>query len=64
MDKAIVIKTVARHFLNSFRYRIISTTFAREMASFVGDKDNFGGVIVRSKEEPHERNTMEQLLKG
>lgn len=63
MYKATVIKTVARHFLNSAQSKVRSISTGK-MASFKGDVDNFGGVIVRSKEEPHERNTMELLLKG
>ena len=53
--------TAARHLLSSVRAKAKSIV---KMSTFRGTKDLFGGIIVRSSEEPQERNQMEQLLKG
>jgi len=54
--------TAARHLLSSALAKTKSIVV--KMSTFQGAKDLFGGIIVRSSEEPQERNQMEQLLKG
>ncbi|XP_046634041.1 nudix hydrolase 8-like [Daphnia pulicaria] len=53
--------TAARHLLSSALAKTKSIVV--KMSTFQGAKDLFGGIIVRSSEEPQERNRMEQLLK-
>lgn len=52
----------ARHLLNSALAK--TNSIVGKMSTFLGVKDLFGGIIVRSNQEPHERGKMEQLLKG
>ena len=51
---------VARRLFDSSRVKV----FARKMSTFSGVEDSFGGIVVKSSNEPHERNQMELLLKG
>lgn len=54
--------TAARHLLKGALVK--TKSIVGKMSTFHGVKDLFGGIIVRSNQEPHERSKMEQLLKG
>ncbi|XP_032799576.2 nudix hydrolase 8 isoform X1 [Daphnia magna] len=53
--------TAARHLLKGALVK--TKSIVGKMSTFHGVKDLFGGIIVRSNQEPHERSKMEQLLK-
>ena len=57
------LKFATRRFLYSYNWNPRFTN-RMEMSTFQGVKDNFGGVVVRSSREPHERAAMETILKG
>ena len=44
---------VARRLFDSARVKV----FARKMSTFSGVEDSFGGIVVKSSNEPHEKES-------